>query len=71
MSNKITLISTTIFNVGLSNIRFSIDGTIYQYNADKHYVRTCEKIARFSDNKALNYIRKRCDTYEIEETVRA
>ena len=54
----IHLISTAIFDIGLSSAIFLIDGTKYEYTADKQYVNVCAKMARRSNNKALNYIEK-------------
>lgn len=47
-----------IHNLGLSNAKFIIDGILYEYTADKYRVEVCSKIARKSDKRALNYIKK-------------
>lgn len=54
----IRFLSSARHNFGLSCARFAIDGNTYEYHADACYVERCEKISRFSDKRALNYIKK-------------
>ncbi len=54
----IRFLSSAIYSLGLSKVRFIIDKYIYEYYTDTCHVEKCERISRFSDKKALNYIKK-------------
>ena len=64
----IRFLSSANHNLGLSKVRFIIDKVLYEYYTDACYVEKCERISRFSDKKALNYIKKHVvNTIKIKE----
>lgn len=54
----IQLLSITKHNIGLSNVKFIIGTDVYEFHTDACHVNKCERMSRFSDKKALNYIKK-------------
>ncbi len=54
----IRFLSSANYSLGLSKVRFIIDKHIYEYCTNTYHVEKCERISRFSDKKALNYIKK-------------
>ncbi|KKK49598.1 hypothetical protein LCGC14_3133460 [marine sediment metagenome] len=51
-------VGTAIYNFGLSNATFIIDNYKYVYHTDTYHVDKCKRISRYSNKRALNYIKK-------------